>query len=510
MSMSSISSTTLRLSGLQSGIDTDAVVKAMLTADQTRLDKQFQQKTKLEWKLDVYRQMKTELKAFAQKYMSALSTDHLWTASALKVNKVTVSSSAVTITAGTTAKTGSMTIDSITQLARGAQADSTGGVATGEGLTSYNTALKDLALTTGFTFVDGSVSFRINGKDFTFSEDTTLQDMMNTINADADANVTLSYSQLTNSFTLESDTMGSASSLTVENFTGNAFGDGVTPGALGLNAGTYANGRDAILSINGVAVTRNTNTFTIDGITYKLNKATGEAIDFSVEQDVDTVVSRIRTFVDEYNALVKKYNGYVTESVYRDYPPLTDAQRDEMTDKEIEEWEKKAKSGLLRSDNDLSNMLSQFRLAFSTTVEGTGMSMASIGLTTAAFSVDGQIQIDTDALKKALTNDPDAVVKLFTQSSTATGSEKFNQSGLMQRLSATLNTYINDIQAVSVDTTEDRIKEIEDKMDQLESVMAANEERYYARFTAMEQALAKLNSQSSWLSSLFAQQSTSG
>jgi flagellar hook-associated protein 2 len=222
-----------------------------------------------------------------------------------------------------------------------------------------------------------------------------------------------------------------------------------------------------------------------------------------VAQDIDTAVNKIKTFIGEFNTLVSKYNGLVTEKTYKDFPPLTEEQRGEMTEDEIKKWEEKAKSGILRSDLDLTSMLSNFRLAFSTKVEGTGMSLMDIGLSTISYSSDGQIEVNETALRKALADDPDTVANLFTQSSSATGSAKFSESGLMQRLSSVINSYVNDIQSASVEMTEKRISEIENKMEELENVLASNQERYYARFTAMEEALSKLNSTSNWLSSLF-------
>jgi flagellar hook-associated protein 2 len=498
----------LHISGLNTGLDTDSIVKALLIADQTKIDSQAKKKQKLEWKLEAYREIKTELKAFTQKYMSVLSADNLWSTAAIKVYRVALSgtsASAVSISAGANAQTGTMTIDSITSLAEAAHISGSTGAATGEGLSGYNVALKDLALTTPLVFDEGNISFSINGKEFTFSEDDTLQNMMNTINNDADAEVTLSYSQLTNAFTLKTDQTGSGTSLTVVNLAGNAFGDGVTPGALGMDAGTYDNGQDALLSIEGVSVTRSSNSFTIDGISYTLNKTTAEAIDFTVTQDADSVVGKVKAFIEDYNKLIEKYNAKLTEKTYLDFLPLTYAQREEMTENEIAVWEEKAKSGILRSDNDISGMLLAFRSAFYTVVGDTGLSLADIGLSTGLYSNNGKIELDEGKLKSALLEKPDVVAQLFTQSSTATGTEKFNESGLMQRLSGTINSYTTTIQSVSVEHTERQIRYIEDKIDALELILSQNQERYYRRFTAMEAAISRMNSQSSWLSAMTAQ-----
>lgn len=503
MSISSINSPSIRLSGLSSGLDTDSIVKELLNIEQTKIDNQFKQKQVLEWKLDAYREVKTGLKAFTQKYMSVLSEDNLWSSSALKVNNVDYldeNKGIITIEAGPNASAGNMVVNEITSLAKGANVEGSTGIATGEGITNYNTYLSDLNLATPIDFSSGEVSFEINGQAFNFYEDDTLQDMMDTINNDNAANVKLSYSQLTNSFKLESRDMGSDSELVIYNFTGNMFSSGTS--ALGIDEGTYSNGQNATLKINGIDVERDSNSFVIDGIQYNLQSTTASSISFTISQDVDTVVDKISSFVDDYNALIEKYNGKITEDKYFDYSPLTDEQKEEMSDSEIESWEEKAKSGLLRSDNDISSMLSQFRLAFTSVVEGTGMSLADIGLKTGSYTNNGKIELDKDTLEKAIISNPDRIVQLFTQSSTATGATKTAESGLMQRMNDTINTYISDIQTISVDSTERKISDIEDKMDSLERLMEENEERYYAQFTAMEQALATMNAQSQWLANM--------
>ncbi len=503
MSISGVNSPSMRISGLNSGLDTDSIVKELLNIEQTKIDNQFKQKQVLEWKLDAYKEVKTDLKAFTQKYMSVLSEDNLWSASALKVNNVDYldeNKGIISIEAGPNACAGNMVVNEITSLAKGANIEGATGVATGEGITNYNVHLSDLNLATSIDFSSGEVSFEINGQAFNFYEDDTLQDMMDTINNDSVANVKLSYSQLTNSFKIESRDLGVDSELSIVNITGNVFSSGTS--ALGINEGTYSNGQNATLKINGVDVERDSNSFTIDGIQYNLQSTTASSVSFTVSQDVDTVVDKISSFVDDYNALIEKYNDKITEDKYFDYTPLTDEQKDEMSDDEIEAWEEKAKSGLLRSDNDVSSMLSQFRLSFTSVVEGTGMSLADIGMGTGSYTNNGKILLDKDKLEEAIKDNPDRVVQLFTKTSTATGATKASESGLMQRLNDTINTYISDIQTISVDSTESQISSIEDKMDMLERLMEQNEERYYAQFTAMEQALATMNAQSQWLENM--------
>src|SRR5690606_30199904 len=119
-------------------------------------------------------------------------------------------------------------------------------------------------------------------------------------------------------------------------------------------------GKDAIFDYNGVTnIKRATNEFTIGGVTYNLLKADPDTeVTVRVTQDVDATVDAIKAFVDKYNEVVEKVSNKLTEKRYYDYQPLLDAQKEEMTEKEIELWEERARSGLLRGDNLLTSIAS--------------------------------------------------------------------------------------------------------------------------------------------------------
>jgi flagellar hook-associated protein 2 len=312
----------------------------------------------------------------------------------------------------------------------------------------------------------GKISFRINGVDFSFSSDTTLQSMINTINADSRANVTMKYSRLTDGFTITADKGGAESSVTIENLSGNAFG---ANGAFGIGTGTVSNGKNAVLSIEGVLLEQDSNTFSIDGITYTLNGTSQEAIEFRVEQDVSKTVESIKSFVDAYNELVENIKGKLTEKDYsKEYAPLTEAQKEEMSDDQIEAWEKKAKSGILRKNGDIKRLLSSLQNAFFTAVGGSGSTMASIGITTGGFftSDKGKIVVDTDMLTKALQENPDRVSNMFTETS-----EESGKTGLLHLMRDAAQTFSKnakeDILAVTKKENDlnNRIEDMEDQLD---------------------------------------------
>jgi flagellar hook-associated protein 2 len=136
--------------------------------------------------------------------------------------------------------------------------------------------------------------------------------------------------------------------------------------------------------IDGIEVTRSSNSFTIDGITYTLNEETeeGDTIKFSLTQNVDEAVNKIKSFVEAYNKLISKLDGMLTErktAAEKKYEPLTDDEKSLMTDEQVEKWEKIAKKGLLYNDSTLRNMLDSLRRVFYETVADAGLSPSQIG-----------------------------------------------------------------------------------------------------------------------------------
>jgi len=488
-----------RVTGFASGLDTEEIIKGMMATYQARLDKQGQQTTRMEWKADAYREINTLVKNFREKYMSMLSDAKMLSGSSYRTMTASFTdpTSAVSISASSSAVASTYTINEITALATAPKISSTG-VFTGASYSS-ETTLANLELVNAFTFdAGGELSFSINGDTFTFTEDTTIADMMRTVN-NSDAGVTMRYSSLTKGFTLSSDTTGSASAIDIVNITGNAFA--ATNSALGIAAGVGVyTGTDAECVIEGISVTQSSNTFSFDGITYTLNETSATPIEFTVEQDYQSTVDKVKEFVDAYNELVDKLQTKNTEDIYFKYPPLTDAQKDEMEDTEIEQWQEKAKSGVLRSDSYISNLLSTLRDSFYTVVDGAGMSPSDIGLNTMAYQDGAKIKVDETKLLNALKSDPETVRDMFVQTS---ATDTYSEKGVMVRISDALLNYTKDTTDIALDSLDEKIDDSEEKEKSIEDYMRDREEVLWRRFSDMEASLSKLNSMSSWLSSLF-------
>lgn len=506
-SVSELNRSMLRITGIASGLDTESIVSDLLKVDQYKVDKQFKIATKLEWKGDAYREVNLALKNFREKYMSVLNPNtNMYSSGAYKAFSATLSTqtNAVSIIAGSTATAGAMTINKITQLAASATISSSSGMFS-EG--TINSTLKE-GFDEGIFDEEGNISFSINGEVFTFSEDTTIGSMVNTINSDSNVGVTVSFSSLKKSFAFSGKATGEDNTFTIVNLSGTAFAENAEGAAFKIAAGTY-NGQNAKLRIEDVDVERSSNTFTIDGIIYSLKESSDTEIKFNVTRDVDSTYNKIVGFIDAYNSLIADLQTKIDEEIYSDYGPLTDSEREELTDTQATQWEEKAKCGILKRDSGISTLLQNLRSAFYTAVADTGKSPSSIGLKTGEYATTGKIVIDEKQLRAALEKNPDEVSKIFTNISTSTDAKtKNSESGLVVRLSNALNQYMKTNTDVTLENNADALTEANNRLDQLKDWLANNEEKYWAKFTAMEKSLASLNSQSSWLSSLLSSASS--
>ena len=277
---------------------------------------------------------------------------------------------------------------------------------------------------------------------------------------------------------------------------------------------------DAEFVLDGAVMTESSNSFTVNGITLNLSKTTEnkdvpnsyDAVQITVGKDSDSTYNLVKEALTEYNKLIEEMNKLYNADSARGYDPLTDEQKEQMTEDDIKNWEDKIKGSLLRRDNTLGTLLSSMRTALSATYKdeetGKSYSLSSYGIVTGNYTENGKLHIYgdeddatyatyTDRLKKALEEDPDQVMETLTHvfgKLYETMTEKCAKTEISSAL-----TFYNDKQynkllkgyEKDLDTMEDRIKEMEDK--------------YYKQFTAMETAMSKLQSQQNSLASLLGQ-----
>ncbi|QVY61209.1 flagellar filament capping protein FliD [Cytobacillus gottheilii] len=274
-------------------------------------------------------------------------------------------------------------------------------------------------------------------------------------------------------------------------------------------------GENAKFTLNGLETERTSNNFTVSGVTFTLKDTfdsvdgTDAAVTVSVQNDTTKAFDNIKKFVEDYNELIDKLQGTMKEEKYRDYAPLTDEEREALSDDQVEKWEEKAKSGLLRNDQTLSSLLNQMRMDFYTPVEGESDSMFSqlsaIGITTTANYLDGgKLQINEEKLKEALEKDADGVYNLF-----AADGPTSSEQGIARRLRDSLSNSIttitqragNGMQTNSQFTLGKNLDEINSRITDMEARLTEKEDRFWQQFTAMETAMQKMNDQMNYMMS---------
>ncbi|ABO50928.1 flagellar hook-associated 2 domain protein [Desulforamulus reducens MI-1] len=261
-----------------------------------------------------------------------------------------------------------------------------------------------------------------------------------------------------------------------------------------------SNGTNADVVIDGMEITEyKSNEFTLNGVTYRLQNADPAATTIiQVQTDNDAVYNSIKSFIDEYNKLMDTLDTKLNEKRYKDYTwPLTEDQQEKLTDNQIDMWKEKARSGMLRNDNTLRDIRDKLR--------STMGELSKIGIVTTSDYFSSKLEIKEDTLKKAIQNDLQGVMDVFTGS--GDGVDGVGQK-LSDHVSSGISTIIEKAGANGNKADDDsflgkRIDNVNDDIDNLEDRLKQIEDRYWRQFSAMEAAINKLNQQSSWLMQQF-------
>lgn len=570
-----------RITGLASGMDIDGLVKQMMRPTQIRIDRVLQQRTKSEWTQDAFNDINATLAKFVLDRRldfgltatSGTGTTYGRSADSMTWLKRAASSDAEVLTAtasaGAVEGTVRVKVERLASNWSSASAASLPALGTNaDGSTKANNLVNQFGLSDDavidFTVATAKGKIRITNAASAQPEEgvklikvdpevASLTALAAQFNG-AGIGLKASYDAGIRRFFLQTADSGSASTLQItDNSSG--LGTGVDGFLAAKNGGTsllqladsagkvkhgeaYA-GVDALLDIGAaVGVTQSSNDFTVNGISLSLHKL-GEAT-VQVAPDVDGAYNKIKSFVDEYNQLIEGLNEKLSEQYDRDYAPLTDEQKESMTEDQIKKWEERAKTGLLSDSQELSTMLSRLRIGMVSAVKGTDggpASLAAIGIGTQPYSTDGKLVIDEKTLRNALSSDADGVMQLLFKTPDAsvtdtTGQQQ--QSGIVTRLFSNVvdgmksiikkagtgenaNLYRSVQATILLEfVTQQSSQSVIDKdllgyktaLATLNTRFAATQTRYYNQFTAMEQAIERANNQSAWLSQQFASSSS--
>ncbi len=278
-------------------------------------------------------------------------------------------------------------------------------------------------------------------------------------------------------------------------------------------------GADAQIKLNGAIFESNTNNFNINGLSINVKETTAKAdgsgyneIKIVTDTDVDGIYNTIKDFLKEYNELINEMDSLYNADRAKDYQPLTDEEKEAMSEKEVEKWEEKIKKSLLRRDTTLSSISSTMKTAMlqSFTINGEKYSLSTFGILTGnyfttknneknAFHIDGDpddstVSSNEEKLKKAIAANPETVADFFSQLTSHLYSE-LDEKMKGTTLSSAFTVY-NDKQ-ITAD-----LRQYNTQISKWENYVSQQEEFWYNKFTAMEKALAQLQSSTSALSGL--------
>lgn len=495
-------------------MDVDSLVKDLMKARRAQYDKMYQAKTRLEWKKADYNSIYKKVTDFRTQLFNYKMQSTL-------VPKTVSSTDSNYVTATANAEAGNITHTiNVSQLASAAMTSSSAALGSVAGAGNLSDQFGGaFSGTKEFTITNGSETG-------TVSIDTsteTVYDLVSKINA-LGIDVNASYDSTVDRFYLATTNTGNTATLNIGGTDASWLTDtfDVTSGATGTNANFTLDGSTYDDTAN---ITKNT--FTISGVTYTLKNtmATGVNASLTVSGDTDKAITVVKNLVDAYNDIITEINSKVTETYYKDLPPLTDAEKEGKSDTEIETYTEKSKMGMLRRDPILSDLLNQIRGDFSGIVSGVSSkynSAASIGITTGQYfdtsgnatgeqELSGYLYLDEDKLRNALQADPNAVYNVF-----GTDGATHDEDGVAVKMYDTLKTYLDKMKTEAGITSSPYDQSNEGKRYvEYEKLMAAEEDRlemiqdrYYSQFNAMEQAISQLNKQSAWLAQSFGNSSS--
>lgn len=274
-------------------------------------------------------------------------------------------------------------------------------------------------------------------------------------------------------------------------------------------------GQDAIIYLNKAKFTNSTNSFEINGLTITALNETkdGEDVTITTQDDTDGIYDMIKNFLKEYNSIINEMDKLYNAESASKFEPLTDDEKESLSDAEVEKYEKKIKDALLRRDSNLSSIRTAFTTTMSSgvTVNGKKMYLSDFGIDTLgyfnaadneknAYHIDGDPDDENtsgnaDKLKSLISSDPDTVVSFFS-----TLSKELYSS--MSKLSSAVEGYRSYGSFYDDKKMKSDYSDYTTKIAELEQKVNDYEDKWYSKFSKMETALAKMQSNSSAISSL--------
>lgn len=519
--MTSISSASgVRIPGLATGMDTDAMIKNMLAGEQQKIDKAKQKQQIVKWQQEIYKEVTKDIKSFQDKYFTQASPNSITSSNAWKtLNVASSNENVITASASGSASKADYTFN-VKKLAQAAKLSS--GEATNGTKIQKDSSLKDLGLSGEQTFSikygdgDKEVSKEITIRteplyetdsegNFVLDKDgnkivkepaDTVDSIIKKINNSTDGKVKASYSEMTGSFIIESTQTGENSKLQIVDSNGNESGAldflGTARSEKGSNSEIEVKSKDGSFT---KTLNEESNSFSIDGITYNVH--TTGTCDITSKEDLQPVVDNMKKFVEDYNKIMDKVYSLVTQKSNKSYPPLTESQKKDMSEEEIKKWEEKAKEGILRNDSEMRRFMDKMQ----STIFGDNTTFLNeCGLTSNEdYSKKGQLYLNEDKFKKALQNNSQKIYYEFAVSN----------DGILEKMNDTMKVYAGNSTSIFANKAgvegnfySEQIKRQEDAIKLLQRKMDDRESQLYKQFGQLEASMNKLNSQMNYFAQM--------
>lgn len=372
---------------------------------------------------------------------------------------------------------------------------------------SENDTIKDLTINgvtiTGLTYKDSL---------------KTIMDKINT----SGAGVKVSYLSSTDKFMFQSTVPGASGEVNLSDVAVNLFSDNGTTNTDNEKF-SGEDGKDAVVEVKyGDGLTqklvRSSNSFNLDGLNVTVSgtfDGTTDPVTLTAKPNSDKIVSAVTDMIKDFNDIIQLVSDQVSKKPNREYSPLTDEQKESMTEDQIKKWEDKAKVGILFNDSDLRSLSDSLRFVFDAGSNEKDM-LSSFGISTSSdYTEKGKLIFDETKFRAALEKNPEDIQKLFTKKANTTSGEK---DGFMARLTSITDRFANTAGAVkgiliekagstyaptsvTANTLQKSIDSIDIYIKKLQSQLKTETDRYVKQFTNLENVIAQMNSQSSTLSS---------
>lgn len=500
----------MRVTGLNSGLDTESIITALVEAKSEKKNKLVKAQTRLEWKQDAWKELNKKVYSFYTKTLSNMRMQGDYT------KKITKSSneSAVSVITGSNAANGVQNLEVISQAKSGYL---TGAELKKSGNKADYTSSTKLSEIDGLNLNGGEkLTIKVGGKDkeISLTGDMTINQLVSKLR---DAGVNANFDEKNQRFFISSKETGAANNfeITASDSTGSPAASTILT-KLGLEGSdsNKINGSDAEIKLNGATFTSDSNTFEINGLTITVNQETSEKITLNTTDDTDGIYDMIKNFFKEYNELIIEMDSLYNAESSKGYEPLTDEEKEALSEKEIEKWEEKIKNSILRKDstlNTVSSAIKQIMLQGVKMSDGNQHYLSEFGIGTlgyfnagenekSAYHIDGDpddsnVSNNDDKLRAAIASDPDKVTEFFSTLSKNLYDKLFDMMKTTEYSSA-FTLYDDKLM-------KEEYSSYTSKISKQEALIKAYEDRYYKKFAAMETALSKLQTKENALAGMF-------